>query len=180
MVAQHRGLALASIDTLASVGYRETLRQQYTKHGWGATGRTHAGAVIDWAKELGAQTAIDYGCGRCTLSPLVTELAWQEYDPGIVGKDIPPNVPADLVVATDVLEHIERDRVDVVLTHIRSLAIKGGYFAIALSLAALTLPDGRNAHLTVENSSWWIDRLMSVGFDIVRIQHKKGLRVWTR
>lgn len=170
---------MTTLDSLASLGYRNTLREQYQSPGWGASGRTHADAVRAWAAALGARTAIDYGCGRGTLAPVVPELMWQEYDPGIVGKDALPS-PADFVACTDVLEHIERDRLTEVMRHLRWLTMRGGYLVIALSPAKLILPDGRNAHLIVENSSWWGAHLMEAEFHIERIEHKKGLRVWVR
>ena len=83
---------------------------------------------------------------------------WGEYDPAIVGKDQEPE-PADLVVCTDVLEHIEPDYLDEVLLHLRTKVKKRLFFAISLRPAGKTLADGRNAHLIVESAEWWLDRL---------------------
>jgi hypothetical protein len=170
---------MTTLDRLASDEYRATLRLQHATSSWGSAGKSHADAVREWGADLEARTALDYGCGRGTLAPAVPELRWQEYDPGIEGKDALPS-PADLVACTDVLEHIEPDRLTAVLRHLRLLTIKGGYLVISLSRARLTLPDGRNAHLIVENASWWADQLMSSGFHISRVERKKGLRAWIR
>lgn len=171
---------VTTADMIASPSYRAVLREQYASHnGWGAGGRTHAGTVREWALDLKAKTALDYGCGKGTLAPVLPDLEWQEYDPGIVGKDGLPR-PADIVVCTDVLEHIEPDRLDAVLAHLRLLTLKGGFFVIALSMAALTLPDGRNAHLIIQKPDWWSAKLIRAGFALVHVKMRKGMWVWVQ
>ena len=84
---------------------------------------------------------------------------WQDYDPAIPGKDAPPG-PADLVVCTDVLEHVEPEHLDAVLDDLQRLAKKSLFLLIATRPASKALPDGRNAHLTIEPPKWWIPKLM--------------------
>jgi hypothetical protein len=80
------------------------------------------------------------------------------YDPAVEGIDEEPD-PADLVVCTDVLEHIEPDCLDDVLADISRCTLKVAMLTVCTVPAAKHLPDGRNAHLIVENSRWWMRKL---------------------
>src|SRR5262245_55345835 len=51
-------------------------------------------------------SVLDYGCGKGTLAKVLVGYNVAEYDPAVPGKDGRPQ-PAELVVCTDVLEHIE-------------------------------------------------------------------------
>jgi hypothetical protein len=77
-----------------------------------------------------------------------------------------PPKPAQLLACTDVLEHIEPDRLDAVLRHQFNVAELGAFFTIATRPANKVLPDGRNAHLIQELPSWWVQKLLQVGWII--------------
>ena len=67
---------------------------------------------------------LDYGCGKKLilkqhLKP-TDGFRYQAYDPGVKRFASDP-VPAELVVACDVLEHIEPQCIDDVLDHIEEL-----------------------------------------------------------
>lgn len=108
----------------------------------------------------GFRSVLDYGCGKGTLAPVLSAigLTVHEYDPAIPGKDADPPA-ADLVVCIDVMEHVEAECIDDVLTHIASLSNRLAYFMIDNGPAKKTLPDGRNAHLTIQGRKWWKQRL---------------------
>lgn len=91
---------------------------------------------------------------------------FREYDPAIEGIDALP-LPAELLICTDTLEHVEPDRIDAVLTHIRSLTLIAAYLVISTQPAHKTLRDGRNAHLIVESPEWWWKKVESVGFRLI-------------
>jgi hypothetical protein len=114
----------------------------------------------------GIGSVLDYGCGKGTLAPVLKAIGLDvaEYDPAIPGKDGEP-CKAGLVVCVDVMEHVEPNCVDDVLQHIAGLAKSLAYFMIDNGPANKTLPDGRNAHLTVKGQAWWRERL-SKYFDI--------------
>lgn len=179
MFMRRAGTYALGLDDLASPEYRAQLRAKHESIAWGKHGHSHADEVVAYARKLGASSILDYGCGRGTLRQAVKGWKVQEYDPGIPGKDIPPK-PADFVACTDVLEHIEPDRLDAVLGHIYRLAEKGGYFVISCRLAREILPDGRNAHLIVQPPEWWLAQLARVGFKVERSEERKGLCVWVR
>ena len=159
--------------------YQQQLRELHNTVRWGAAGKTWAPFVSVYAEELGARTILDYGCGRATLrSALPADFVVTEYDPGIDGKENMP-LPADLVVCTDVMEHVEPLFVNDVLMHIKSLSLLGAFFCISLGESKVCLPDGRNSHLTIRDEMWWLDRLRLTGFKLRKHQVVKGLRAWT-
>lgn len=147
-----------------SKGYRDQLQALHRSLRWGKDGKFHAVAVNDLANRTGSTVLLDYGCGRSTLKKtlkvLNSVLVVNEYDPGIPQYSTPPTGAYDLVVCTDVLEHVEPEFVDAVLARIFGMATRAIYFQIACRPARLKLPDGRNAHLTVEPPEWWKAKLM--------------------
>lgn len=112
-------------------------------------------------KNLEVKTILDYGCANGKFKLFMDKHKPQytvyEYDPGIRGKDSPPN-PADYVVCCDVMEHVEPELLDNVMKHLQSLIIKGGFFNISTKTAITILSDGTNAHKIVEDSDWWVEK----------------------
>ncbi len=123
--------------------------------GYGAGGHRWAGRVVDILNRIEGESILDYGCGKGTLAKAIGSI--REYDPAIEGKT--EAAPSDLVVCTDVLEHIEPALLDNVLQHLSSVTLKRLFFNIATCPAKKSLPDGRNAHLLVRPGFWWKDRL---------------------
>jgi hypothetical protein len=125
--------------------------------------------VRELISQVAAVTVLDYGCGRGELAKVLSPQRVSEYDPGIAGKDGMPK-PCDLVVCTDVLEHIEPDRLGNVLDHLTVLAGKALYLVIATRPAQAVLPDGRNAHLIVRDAAFWLDKLKELPFARMIVQ----------
>lgn len=176
MFMRSAGAFARPLDDLASPEYREQLRAKHGEH-WGTTGHKFANEVRIFYDRLGATSLLDYGCGKGTLAKALAPLKVREYDPAIAGKDDLPK-PASMVACTDVLEHIEPERLDAVMAHIYALAGKGAYFVISLRKAGQSLPDGRNAHLLVESSDWWIERIKAQGWTVFEAaEERKELRL---
>ena len=107
---------------------------------------------------LGA-SVLDYGCGQGHLGALLRpDYDVRDYDPCIDGKDAPPD-PADHVVCADVLEHVEPECLEDVLSHIRDLTRERAILVIATGPSGKIMKDGRPAHLIVEDAAWWRRRI---------------------
>jgi hypothetical protein len=124
-----------------------------------------------WAKTVKAlvkahriATVLDYGCGQGALARALGDTV-AEYDPAIPGKDGDP-APAELVICTDVLEHIEPALIDNVLDHLAALAQRYLFVAVSTRPAVKFLADGRNAHLIVQPAAAWRP-LFAARFSIV-------------
>ena len=164
----------------------EYLEAQRTLHaaprGYGGKGARWAETAREIATRYGAQSVLDYGCGQGTLAAsLRSHFVTREYDPAIAGKDGPPSF-ADLVVCTDVLEHVEPDKLPAVLTHLRQLARRAALLVVSIRPANKILPDGRNAHLIIRPRAWWQAQVEAAGFsldDPPRVLPPKGTsKVW--
>lgn len=136
---------------------------------YGSNGKKWADEIRAIAQETTSETILDYGCGKGSLSSALPELNVSEYDPAIPGKNFAPS-NADLVVCTDVLEHIEPDFLDNVLLHLTTLANKRVFFTISTRPAVKELEDGRNTHLIIRDQSWWRERL-DENWSILRWHH---------
>lgn len=141
---------------LISDAYRKQNEELHLRPDYGANGDRYKDTVLTVMEKTGARTVLDYGCGKGALGRSLGEFV-SNYDPAVPGFSAEPE-PADLVVCTDVLEHVEPDMLDGVLGHIKSL---GGHYLLVISCreARKTLPDGRNAHLIVQSPDWWQDKL---------------------
>lgn len=134
---------------------------------YGVGGAKHADTVLKLAESIKSNSILDYGCGKGLLAKEIPFPIW-EYDPAIPGKTQLPR-PADLVVCTDVLEHVEPDKLQYVLEDLQRCVKKIGYFVIATGAAGKTYADGRNTHLLQHGEEWWQKRL-SKFFTIGKIQ----------
>lgn len=159
-----------TLPSLVSPRYLILLRQMNEIGVWGRGGYKYANDVRKLAKSVKARTILDYGCGQGTLAQQAALQSWKvfEYDPGVRGKDRMPE-PADIVVATDVLEHIEPNCLNAVLHHIHKLTRVVCYAVISTRPATKDLPNGRNAHLIVEGPDWWRRRFCSMRWRTVQM-----------
>ena len=67
----------------------------------------------------------------------------------------------DILTCLDVLEHVEIDSIDATLQEINSLT-KNFVIVIDLQPAVKRLADGRNAHVLLAPSEWWVSRFSQV------------------
>lgn len=164
-------------EELATPYYRKQLKEAHAVRKWGGGGYSWAEPALAFRDQIKATNILDYGCGRGTFKRRVVELADDvgvtEYDPGIEGKEAAPK-PADLVVCTDVLEHIEPDCVDNVLQHIFTIGRRGAFMVICTKPANKILPDGRNAHLIIEGLDYWRAKIDALGYASVDYQQERN------
>lgn len=126
---------------------------------YGISGYRYADKILQLSEHLNTRDILDYGAGKMTLAKSLP-FPIQNYDPFIPEICGYPH-PADIVVNTDCMEHVEEEFVRDVLIDIRNLTKKMVFFEIATRPAQKTLPDGRNAHITIHPASWWLERLIS-------------------
>lgn len=154
---------------LVSSEYRKILEETHQKGRWFDFAGDRAKDILALTNE---KHILDYGAGpggfkkkADSLFPGVYQI--HEYDPGVPEISATPE-PAPYVVCVDVLEHIEPDKVDLVLDDLKRVTQKYLYVTIECQKAMILLTDGRNAHLTVQPPEWWIGKLKE-RFRIARI-----------
>ena len=149
--------------------YIRVLVATHSTFEWGTSSINYIDGIASVIKDYNITSVVDYGAGQRNLEkqlPLqFPDLHIQSYDPGIASISHAPT-PAELVVCTDVLEHIEPECLDAVLQDLRRVMLKVGFFYVSTRLAAQILSDGRNAHLIVETTDWWRQRIEQY-FDVV-------------
>lgn len=161
---------MTSSDLISPEYLAEQKRLHAQPEGYGGKGRKWAEMVLECATRLPVcQTILDYGCGqgslRLALRMAGTPAKISEYDPAIEGKDRPP-APAHLVVCTDVLEHVEPEKIDAVLEHLWLLSVHGLFVVVSLVETAKTLSDGRQAHILLRPERWWRERFLELGWQV--------------
>jgi hypothetical protein len=105
-----------------------------------------------------AATVLDYGCGQSRLLSMIDVMYPVWYDPSVDGRDVKPTGKVDLVICTDVLEHIPEDELGEFLTDVFSYSNRV-IFTISIRPAYKVLPNGVNAHCTVKSEQWWMELL---------------------
>lgn len=145
---------------------------------YGTSSWQYVQVIVQECRIYETKDVLDYGCGKGRLQEGL-DFPIQQYDPAIAEFNELP-VPADIVVCSDVMEHIEPACVNDVVDHIRELTKKAAWWCIATRAAGKTLPDGRNCHLIIERSQWWTKLLEDSGFDIYSIgRGRKGEMIFT-
>lgn len=124
------------------------------------------------ATEFGAKTLLDYGCGKGlqyraqniklrsgeVIESVQSYLGVESitcYDPGVAEFQTFPEGQFDGVISTDVLEHCPEPDLPWILEEMFGAARKFIFANIAAYPAAKTLPNGENAHCTVQPQEWW-------------------------
>jgi hypothetical protein len=160
------GSRKAASAALITEGYLDLNKELHAHGRYGRWGDMWLEEVTALIARFNPATVLDYGCGQGALArglgPLIAE-----YDPAVEGKDELPE-PADLVICTDVLEHIEPECLDAVLDHLRAVTRAALFAVISTRPAVKTLSDGRNAHLIIQPWSWW-ERKLTLRFDVIEV-----------
>lgn len=122
---------------------------------YGTSSKKWVDLVRDICNKANSVDILDYGCGKSLLkNGLGDAYDVSEYDPAVPGKDSIPE-PHDIVVCTDVMEHIEPELLDNVLDDLKRVTRKVLFMTVATRPAVKTLEDGRNAHLIQKDFDWW-------------------------
>ena len=114
--------------------------------------------------ELGVcNSFLDYGTGKGLLVQRLKKLVNPKinvtgYDPSVAEYSVHPEGKYDIVSCLDVLEHVELDSIDSVIDDIANLTKRFCYVVVDLQPAVKTMSDGRNAHILLAPSDWWINK----------------------
>lgn len=173
-------LALMALEELAGQ-YRQLHRDPEVFRGLSVL--AHAGDIRKLIVETGAETLLDYGCGKgAQYRPPYQVQSWWGVTPTLFDPGVPEysKRPADEkvfdgVICSDVLEHIPRRKLTIVLDDIFDFAGKFIFLTACPRKANRLLPNGMNCHLTVESAEWWQDVVKTRMK--VRDTEKRGIRV---
>lgn len=120
----------------------------------------------------GMNTLLDYGDGQGkqyaltdlqnrtgeTFADMAAFLGVQSaevYDAGRPGTETSISGSYDAVICTDVLEHCDAQDLPWIIRELFALASKAVFATIATYPAVKHLPNGENAHCTLEAADWW-------------------------
>lgn len=125
--------------------------------------------------QKGEAKVLNYGCGKAKFEP--KEWNAFRYDPAIPEYENKPKEKFDIVVCTDVMEHIPAENVPSVLRDIFSFKNPAGiaFFSICVRPAWNKLPNGQQAHATVLPPVWWKKQFDKYTKYIIRFN---GLNYW--
>lgn len=148
------------------------------------TGSAKARRWIEpWVIIRRPSSMLDYGAGQSRMVEMLrakTLGVRHRFDPAISEINFVPHTHYDLVTCTDVLEHLDQHEIPQVLKHIRSLT-EHAIIAADTRPADTTLPNGENAHATVQPPEWWASQISSV-FGSAELIHVTGtsaiFRTW--
>jgi len=151
--------------------YKDHMAKEHDGSKWGTTGWKYAGDLMKKAIEARpyVHTVLDFGCGKGTmkefLQPFFPDVKFYEYDPGIPGKDTFPTGQFDMVMTSDVLEHIEPHLLTETIQQLEKLTTWVLCNDIACSPTFKTFGEGpyigQDLHLTVEEPIWWRKRFQT-------------------
>lgn len=134
-------------------------------------------------EKISPVSILDYGCGTgrliATLEERFPKIQIDGFDPGNISFQDFKKEKYDLIISTDVLEHVEPEHIDETLNFLKQRS-RYFYHLIALQPSRVILPDGRNAHLILESAEWWKNKFQALGCQIMlnqRMTHEKRDRI---
>jgi hypothetical protein len=137
--------------------------------------------LVNLTKENNCKTLLDYGCGKAipydkdkcnemglknTVQELCNIKEFYLYDPAYEKYSTLPDKKYDIVICTDVLEHIAEQDINYVLTKILSYSNKIVFLNISCQPALKHFKQGnlkgKNLHISVFEPSWWAHKIGKV------------------
>ena len=134
----------------------------------------YAPIIKNIIKKNNINNLLDYGCGKAEFYESKFKLDDIEYpsfknfwdidinlyDPGYARySKLCKNKNYDMVICIDVLEHIPIEDIDYVLEELSNLANKYIFLNVGCYSAAALLPNGKNAHITIQKPEWWYEKI---------------------
>lgn len=159
-------------NNLISEEYRKEQEELHKNPNYGIASVSFAPIVTHLINTLNIDEMLDYGAGKGRLAESINpdrKIMIELYDPAQPEWSDTPS-PRQFVTCIDVLEHIEPDLLDNVLEDLERVTKQFGLFTIHTGPAVKVLSDGRNAHLTQEDYTWWMPKLWE-RFHIHQLTH---------
>jgi len=123
--------------------------------------------VWDIIKRNKIKKILDYGCGKAQFhhllfnnhkTPGAPNVDITGYDPAYLPFAKRPEGKYDMIICTDVLQHVQEDKVEEVLADIFQFS-DNVFLTITCYDATQVLLNGKNAHYTVKHPDWWKKKL---------------------
>ena len=149
-------------------------------------------SIIQYNK---CKSLLDYGCGKAVgytqnfkdidpkkkipnfNVPLHTYWGIEDlslYDPGTLEYPTLPSKKVDVVLCTDVLEHIPEDDLGWLIRDIFNLSNKVVFLNVSTVLAIKTFTSGKykgeNVHVSVFDHTWWVDKIKTIHKDYKKLK----------
>lgn len=132
----------------------------------------HLSEIKKLIEKYECKKILDYGCGKASVHKTHKLGDVTLYDPYYEPYSQKPSddMLFDMVICTDVLEHIPEDRVGKVLHELMFFTHKVLFLAICTKPAKKTFKNGENVHLTVKPKEWW-EEMLETAKDIQIVRH---------
>jgi len=147
------------------------------KEDYGSFGHRWRLGISALIKKYNIKSIIDFGAGKKTLEKSIGhEISIQSYDPAF--DSLNPNlIPADLLVCTHVLEHVEPEYLQSTLDYLSSLTNKAFLLVMDNGVSGKILPDGTESNLIQKDMNWWESQInKSFNADLVNIDRKSFIK----
>jgi hypothetical protein len=146
--------------------YREMAESGMQFHGLSIL--QHADGIGAFIREVGATSMLDWGCGGAEPYDSPRKLWYQWgferkdvtlYDPSFKKFSALPAHKADIVICSDVLEHIMPGEVNAFINNLFARANKAVWASVCCREAKKTFPNSTiNLHVCIRPYAWWHDR----------------------
>ncbi|WP_119270109.1 hypothetical protein [Taklimakanibacter deserti] len=139
--------------------------------------------LAPWVFLRRPRSILDYGSGKNRMVERFIAPGASirhRFDPAVPEIATIPLPRYDLILNTDVLEHLDEDEIGTVLADIHSHC-KDALFLVDTRQAKTILPNGENAHATVRPAEWWLGRIGELFPDAELITVSSGkayIRTW--
>jgi hypothetical protein len=152
---------------------------------WGGAVSTKVPQIYKYIVQEDCKSVLDYGSGNSDFKKTVENLYPDydfkivEYEPSIPDLNVDPDV-CDMTICVDVLEHVEPDKIDNVLSHIKEKTNKLCFLSICVVESHGKFNDGTNLHILVKPVEWWTEKLNEKFDTINAVSTKFHLMTWVK
>lgn len=146
---------------LISEEYRQLNQELHeTDKTWGETNKNLLTMIGNLTNKYNINSILDYGAGKQSLAKFFeNDHRVKSYDPAIPEISATPE-PADLVVCTATLEHVETQYLENVLIDLERCTRIAVFITVTTIPSKKILSNGKNPHQIIEPIEWWLPILM--------------------